>query len=164
MAYTDFEFYKNTYLGNVVPESEFNRIEARASDYIDMFTFERLANGLPMNERSQTKVKKAVCAVCDVLYQIDLAQRNAIAAAKKAQNEGNSCEHSTGIITAKSSGSESISYASLSEVANSAKTWSAVYQAAGDEHATNKLLYDTAKVYLTGVRDDEGTPLLYAGL
>ena len=54
-----------------------------------------------------------------------------------------------------------VSYTHL--MASGAKTWSAVYQAAGDEQATNKLLYDTAQVYLTGVRDNEGTPLLYAG-
>ena len=42
-------------------------------------------------------------------------------------------------------------------MANGAKTWSAIYQAAGDEQATNKLLSDTAKVYLMGVKDNEET-------
>ena len=65
----------------------------------------------------------------------------------------------TGVITSKSSGSESISYASPSEIANGAKAWSTVYSSAGDEQATNKLLYDTAKVYLMGVRDNNGVPL-----
>ena len=67
-------------------------------------------------------------------------------------------------MTSRSAGSESISYASPSEMANGAKAWSAVYQAAGDAQASNKNLADTARLYLTGVRNDEGVLLLYAGL
>ena len=89
--------------------------------------------------------------------------KQALSAAAGGTSSGGSGGVTSGVITSKSAGSESISYASPSEMASGAKTWSAVYQAAGDEQATNKLLYDTAQVYLTGVRDNEGTPLLYAG-
>ena len=67
-------------------------------------------------------------------------------------------------MTSRSAGSESISYASPSEMANGAKAWSMVYQATGDAQATNKNLEDTARLYLTGVRTDEGVLLLYAVL
>ena len=43
MAYADYEFYKTSFFGNVVPESDFNRFSERASDFIDMLTFDRLA-------------------------------------------------------------------------------------------------------------------------
>lgn len=164
MAYADFEFYTTTYHGNVVPESDFDRIADRASDFLDVITFDRLADGLPADERAATKVQKAVCAICDKLYQLELADKQALSAAAGGTSSGVAGGATSGVITSKSAGSESISYASPSEMANGAKTWSAVYQAAGDEQATNKLLYDTAKVYLTGVRDNEGAPLLYAGL
>ena len=164
MAYADFEFYTTTYHGNVVPESDFDRIADRANDFLDVITFDRLADGLPSDERAATKAQKAVCAVCDKLYQLELADKQALSVAAGGTSSGGSGGVTSGVITSKSAGSESISYASPSEMANGAKTWSAVYQAAGDERATNKLLYDTAKVYLTGVRDNEGTPLLYAGL
>lgn len=164
MAYADFEFYTTTYHGNVVPESDFDRIADRASDFLDVITFDRLADGLPADERAATKVQKAVCAICDKLYQLELADKQALSAAVGGASSGGSGGVTSGVITSRSAGSESISYASPSEMANGAKTWSAVYQAAGDEQATNKLLYDTAKVYLTGVRDNEGAPLLYAGL
>lgn len=164
MAYTDFEFYATTYHGNVVPEADFPRIADRASDFLDVITFDRLVDGLPDDERAKTKVQKAVCAVCDKLYQLELADKQALSAAAGGTSSGGSGGVTSGVITSRSAGSESISYASPSEMANGAKTWSAVYQAAGDEQATNKLLYDTAKVYLTGVKDNEGTPLLYAGL
>lgn len=164
MAYTDFEFYATTYHGNVVPEADFPRIADRASDFLDVITFDRLVDGLPSDERAATKVQKAVCAVSDKLYELELAEKQANAAAQAGGSSGASGGATSGIISSRSAGSESISYASLSDTASGAKNWSAVYQAAGDEQATNKLLYDTAKVYLTGVRDNEGAPLLYAGL
>lgn len=164
MAYTDFEFYTVKYGGGTVPESDFDRIAERASDFLDVITFDRLGDGLPDNERAKTKVQKAVCAVCDKLYQLELADKQALSAATGGTSSGGSGGATSGVITSRSAGSESISYASPSEMANGAKTWSAVYQAAGDEQATNKLLYDTAKVYLMGARDDEGVPLLYAGM
>lgn len=164
MAYTTFTFYENTYHGNVVPAEDFDRIADRASDFLDVITFDRLADGLPSDERAATKVQKAVCAVCDKLYQLELADKQALSAAAGGTSSSGSGGVTSGVITSKSAGSESISYASPSEMASGAKTWSAVYQAAGDEQATNKLLYDTAKVYLTGVKDNNGVNLLYAGV
>ena len=165
MAYADYEFYTTKYYGSAIPDSQsFDKEAERASDFLDIITFDRLVDGLPDNERAQTKIKKAVCALADKLYGLELADKQALSAAAGGTSTGGSGGATSGVITSKSAGSESISYASPSEMASSAKTWSAVYQAAGDEQASNKLLYDTAKVYLTGVRDNEGTPLLYAGL
>lgn len=164
MAYADFEFYATTYHGNVVPEADFPRIADRASDFLDVITFDRLVDGLPSDERAATKVQKAVCAVCDKLYQLELADKQALSAAAGGTSSSGSGGVTSGVITSKSAGSESISYASPSEMASGAKNWSAVYQAAGDEEATNNLLYGAAKLYLTGVRDDKGVLLLYAGL
>ena len=164
MAYTDFEFYTTTYHGNVVPESDFDRIADRASDFLDVITFGRLIDGLPDDERGKTKVQKAVCAVCDKLYQLEQADKQALSAAAGGTSSDGSGGVTSGVITSRSAGSESISYASPSEMANGAKTWSAVYQAAGNPQETNKILESAARLYLTGVRDDKGVLLLYAGL
>ena len=164
MAYTDFEFYATTYHGNVVPEADFPRIADRASDFLDVITFDRLVDGLPDDERAKTKVQKAVCAVSDKLYELELAEKQANAAAQAGGSSGTSGGATSGIISSRSAGSESISYASLSDTASGAKNWSAVYQVAGDETLTNNLLYSAAKLYLTGVKNDEGELLLYAGL
>lgn len=163
MAYTTFTFYEQTYHGNVVPAEDFDRIADRASDFLDVITFDRLAGGLPSDERAATKVQKAVCAVCDKLYQLELAEKQALSAAG-GESFGGTGGVTSGVITSRSSGSESISYASPSEVANGAKAWSAVYQAAGDMQKTNKLLEDAARWHLTGVRNDDGVLLLYAGM
>ena len=164
MAYTDFEFYATTYHGNVVPEADFPRIADRASDFLDVITFDRLVDGLPDDERAKTKVQKAVCAVSDKLYELELAEKQANAAAQAGGSSGASGGVTSGIISSSSAGSESISYASLSDTASGAKNWSAVYQAAGDETLTNNLLYSAARLYLTGVKDDDGVNLLYAGV
>lgn len=164
MAYADFEFYATTYHGNVVPESDFPRIADRASDFLDVITFDRLVDGLPSDDRAATKMQKAVCAVSDKLYELELADKQALSAAAGGTSSSGSGGATSGVITSRSAGSESISYASPSEMANGAKTWSAVYQAAGNEEATNNLLYNAARLYLTGVRDDKGVLLLYAGL
>ena len=163
MAYTTFTFYEQTYHGNVVPAEDFDRIADRASDFLDVITFDRLADGLPSDERAATKVQKAVCAVCDKLYQLELADKQAMSAAAGGTSSGGPGA-AEGVVTSRSAGSESISYASPSEMANGAKAWSAVYQAAGDAQETNKLLADAAMLYLAGVKNDDGVPLLYAGI
>ena len=77
MAYADYEFYTTSYFGTVVPETDFPRLAERASDFIDLMTFERLVDGLPSNERSQKRIKKAVCSLTELLYQLELAEKNA---------------------------------------------------------------------------------------
>lgn len=165
MAYADYEFYKIKYYGNVISDSQsFDKQAERASDFLDIITFDRLVDGLPDNERAQTKIKKAVCALTDKLYGLELAEKQALSAAAGSDSKTDINGKSSGIIISRNSGSESISYASPSEIANGAKSWSNTYSVAGNEQETNKLLYNTAKVYLMGVKDNEGTPLLFAGL
>lgn len=165
MAYTDYEFYKTSYFGSAVPEADFPRLAERASDFVDTMTFDRLVDGLPENERSQKRIKKAVCSLAELMYQIELAEKNATnAAASGISTTIGSGGSITGIVTSVSSGSESISYATPQQIGASAKEWSAVYAAAGDVQKTNDLLLKTALPLLMGVRTDDGIPILYAGL
>lgn len=165
MAYADYEFYTTSYFGSVVPETDFPRLAERASDFVDLMTFDRLVDGLPTNERSQKRIKKAVCSLAELMYQIELAEKNATNAAVGGTSTViGSGGSTTGIVTSVSSGSESISYATPQQIGASAKEWSAVYAAAGDVQKTNDLLLKTALPLLMGVRTDEGIPILYAGL
>lgn len=165
MAYADYEFYTTSYFGSVVPETDFPRLAERSSDFVDTMTFDRLVDGLPTNERSQKRIKKAVCSLAELMYQIELAEKNATNAAVSGTSTvigfGGS---TTGIVTSVSSGSESISYATPQQIGASAKEWSAVYAAAGDAQKTNDLLLKTALPLLMGVRTDDGIPILYAGV
>lgn len=165
MAYADYEFYTTSYFGSVVPETDFPRLAERASDFVDTMTFDRLVDGLPANERAQKRIKKAVCSLAELMYQIELAEKNAAnAAASGASTTAGSGGSTTGVVTSVSSGSESISYATPQQIGASAKEWSAVYAAAGDVQKTNDLLLKTALPLLMGVRTDDGIPILYAGV
>lgn len=165
MAYADYDFYTTSYFGSVVPETDFPRLAERASDFVDTMTFDRLVDGLPTNERSRKRIKKAVCSLAELMYQIELAEKNATnAAASGASTTIGSGGSTTGIVTSVSSGSESISYATPQQIGASAKEWSAVYTAAGDVQKTNDLLLKTALPLLMGVRTDDGIPVLYAGV
>lgn len=164
MAYADYKFYTESF-GNVVPETNFPQLAERASEFIDLMTSDRLVDGLPTNERSQKRIKKAVCSLAELMYQIELAEKNATnAAVSGASTAVGSGGSTTGIVTSVSSGSESISYATPQQIRASAKEWSAVYAAAGDVQKTNDLLYKTALPLLMGVRTDNGIPVLYAGV
>lgn len=164
MAYADYEFYTTSYFGSVVPEADFPRLAERASDFVDTMTFDRLVDGLPTNERSQKRIKKAVCSLAELMYQIELAEKNAINQASTNLTGTNVGNIKAGVVTSVSSGSESISYATPQQIGASAKEWSAVYAAAGDVQKTNDLLLKTALPLLMGVRTDDGIPILYAGV
>nr|DAH62265.1 MAG TPA: Head Tail Connector Protein [Bacteriophage sp.] len=165
MAYADYEFYTTSYFGNVVPETDFPRLAGRASDFIDLITHGRLVNGLPTNEYFQKRIKKAVCSLAELMYQVELAEKNATnAAASGTSTTIGSGGSTTGIVTSVSSGSESISYATPQQIGASAKEWSAVYAAVGDVQKTNDLLLKTALPLLMGIRTDDGIPILYAGV
>lgn len=163
MAYADYKFYTESF-GNVVPEADFPRLAEKASDFVDTMTFDRLVDGLPTNERSQKRIKKAVCSLAELMYQIELAEKNATNQASANVTDINVGNISAGIVTSVSSGSESISYATPQQKASGAKEWSAVYAAAGDVQKTNDLLLKTALSLLMGVRTDDGIPVLYAGV
>lgn len=162
MAYADYKFYTESF-GNVVPETDFPQLAERASNFIDTMTFDRLVDGLPENERSQKRIKKAVCSLAELMYQIELAEKNAVNQASVNLTDTNVGNISTGVVTSVSSGSESISYATPQQKASGAKEWSAVYAVAGDVQKTNDLLLKTALPLLMGVRTDDGIPVLYAG-
>ena len=164
MAYADYKFYTESF-GNVVPETDFPRLAEKASDFVDTMTFDRLVDGLPENERSQKRIKKAVCSLAELMYQIELAEKNATNAAvsgiSTAIGSGGSA---TGVVISVSSGSESISYATPQQIGAGAKEWSAVYTAAGDVQKTNDLLLKTALPLLMGIKTNDGIPILYTGV
>ena len=155
MAYTTYDFYKNTYYGTAIAQEDFDRLETRACDKLDTMTFDRLVSGLPADTRSATKVQKAVCAVADKLNEIEQAEKTAQGGGFSTDESGNLVGK---IVTEKSSGSEKISYSATSSIK------SAVLSAVGDTQAQNKLCYDAAREYLSGVTDDCGVLLLYAGI
>lgn len=151
MAYADFDFYKGVYFGDELTEEDAaEKYLERASDEVNALTFDRLVESFPTVETHAVKVKKAVCAVAEVLYLTD-CQRKAVAAQKTEDGSFR------GAVASVSSGRESISYTT-----NSAA--SSVYaSAAASTQTLNVLIRDTAVKYLANVPDCNGVNLLYAG-
>ncbi|MGL5514970.1 MAG: hypothetical protein ACRDBM_17285 [Sporomusa sp.] len=162
MAYSDFTFYTDKYFGDTLVNANFNKYAERASDFMDTITFKRLVDGLPTAEWSAKRVQKCVCALAETYYLLDEAQK-AASATVTGESAGTG-EDDSSRIKSKSSGSESITYMTPAEIAGNTKNWSMIYTAANDKAKTDKLLYKTAKDYLSGVSDDSGTLLLYAGV
>lgn len=157
MAYTNYEFYKNKFYGDTVPESDFLKYAERASDRIDQYTFDRLVDGLPDNERVKTKVQKAVCAVADTMYQIDQIKKASMDTVGTIQREDGTVVNKA--VSSVSSGNESISYATGNNISSNVYT-----QASMDKKVENALLLNVATEYLAGATNDKGICLLYAGL
>lgn len=158
MAYADYQFYTEKYYGDTVPEDAFPKYADRASDRIDMITFDRLVDGLPDDERSQTKIKKAVCALADTIYQIDQIKKASMESVGTVTREDGTVVSKA--VSSVSSGSESISFATGS----SGGAESIYGQAAVDKKVESVLLYQVATEYLSGVTDNKGICLLYAGM
>lgn len=156
MAYTTYEFYTGTYHGTAIATiTDFERLESRACDKLDTMTFDRLVSGLPTDARANTKVQKAVCAMAEKMNEIEQAEKTAQAGGFTTDESGNLVGK---IVTEKSSGSEKIAFSATSSIK------SAVLSAVGDTQAKNRLCYDAAIEYLTGVMTDDGVYLLYAGI
>lgn len=156
MAYADVTFYKTKYYGDTVPDESIEKYLEKASDRIDMITFDRLVDGFPDDERAQTKVKKAVCAVADCLYQIDEVKKASMATVGTVTREDGTM---TGkMVSSVSSGAESISY-----ITGTTGSGSDIYsQAAMDKKVENVLLRQVATEYLANVGDKKGINLLSA--
>lgn len=69
MAYADYIFYTNTYLGTAIAETAFAQLALRASAVIDQITFDRAGDEtLP---DVVNKIKLAMCAIAEELQNQD---------------------------------------------------------------------------------------------
>ncbi len=149
MAYADKNFYKAKYYGDCIDAIELEKWLSRASDELDTLTFGRLIEHFPTLEIHAEKVKKAVCAIAEALYNIN-EQKKAMMAQKGEDGKYH------GAISSVSSGRESISY--------SLNNNTSVYaRAAADYNEQTALLKDIASKYLSNIPDSTGINLLYAG-
>lgn len=155
--YTTYEFYVTRYFGNIIPEDVFAKFCQRSCDEIDIITFDRLTEDFPTDERAAARVQKAVCALAELFYRIEMEDRKADESTGVIHKEDGTVIGKQ--ITAVSSGSESVHYA-----VGQGTTTSTITTAVKDVKSRRKLEYDTVREYLTGVKDNKGELLLYAGL
>lgn len=136
MIYADFDYYKNSYFGKLIPEEDFPRLSLLASQYMDYIT-----RNSAEDKAELEPVKMCCCAMAEKYQSIEtekeLVQKSLSAGAAEGAE-----------VQSESVGSWSRSYRSLGEIAKTA--------AEIEENGKSKLL-ETARKYLTG------TGLLYRG-
>ena len=151
MAYADFSFYSNAYRGDILTDENADHWLESASDYVDYVTFHRTEYAFPDRERDVLKVKKAVCAIAEALYLIDIQEKASLAA-----EDVHGMLH--GAVASISSGRESVSFLQNGSANN------AYAKAATDKYEQDRQLRQIAKLYLSCVPDKYGINLLYAGV
>lgn len=82
--YADYDFYLNTYFGNAIPAEDFPRLSTRASDYIRSTT-----QGLSdtVDGWQLEAVKKASCAIADVLLDDEIMNASAFSGEQTVSSE-----------------------------------------------------------------------------
>lgn len=88
MTYADFAYYQDSYHGNQIRDATaFPYPAARASEYMDMITFDRLTEKIL--EEFETKIKNCCCALADAIYQYQVcAIATGESAPKKSESIG----------------------------------------------------------------------------
>lgn len=136
MAYADYEYYTDTYLGTAIQETDFPRLSLRASSFLDYYTQGRAAQNSELNA-----LKMACCAVAEQYQAIDAAQALAQKALSASLDSG-------GELQSQSVGSWSKTYRSGGDSAQ---------QALSSAQAAQASLAAIAQQYLGA------TGLLYRG-
>lgn len=126
MGYIDLDYYKTTFGGSLIPDTDFAKCERLARVSIDNFTFNRLKND---NTLITDDVKECLCVMMEKAYSINQ---------EEAATEGK-------IISSESVDGHSIGYAisdyEKNEIDKSRITKLKLYNIAKDYLAMTGLLY-----------------------
>lgn len=163
MAYATYKDYTALYGAEALDEAGFTRLIWEAERIMDTATtcvdgVVKLRAAKPTKGYPLEAVKRCACALVDTLRQLDEAAENIRKGQMLTENADGTVQARQ--IAARSSGSESITYATGS-AARSGST--AVDAAVADVSARQRLLDDTVRRYLAGVPDANGVNLLYMG-
>ena len=138
MAYADYDYYINTYLGTSIQEADFPRMALRASSFLDYYT-----QGRAIHNANLDALKMACCAVAEQYQSIDAANALAQKSLSTSLESSSAWE-----LQSQTVGNWSKSYRSSGESAQAAVESAKLAQA---------MLSSIAQQYLAG------TGLLYRG-
>ena len=138
MAYADYTYYTDTYLGTAVKESDFPRLALRASSYLDYYTMGKAAKNAGLDA-----LKMACCALAEQIQTIEAAQALAQRAVSASPESGGAGE-----LQSQSVGS-----------------WSKTYRSGGDSAQQALSSAQAAQASLTAIAQQYlgTTGLLYRG-
>lgn len=154
MAFLSYGDFLVMYPQSALTQAQFNVYERQAERVLDVLTtgidnVHKLYEHFPTNERDVQNVQDATAHLTNLLFQIDTTS------SAYTPTVGADGLSSSRVVASRSSGSESISYAS--------NVNTSIIEATKSEDAKMKLLSQTARFYLAGVEDKNGVNLLYMG-
>lgn len=77
MAYADFGYYQDFFVGKLITDLEaFRTLAERASEYVDMVTFHRINTDILKDKFTENLIKKCTCAIAEAYYIYDITQSN----------------------------------------------------------------------------------------
>lgn len=163
MAYATYKDYTALYGESKLDEAGFSRLIWEAGRVMDAATtgvdgVAKLREAKPSKGFAMEAVKRCACALVDTLRQLDEAAEDIRRGQALIENADGTVQSRQ--IAAKSSGSESITYATGSSAGRGS---TAVADAVADVTARQRLLDDTVRRYLAGVPDANGVNLLFMG-
>lgn len=157
--YVDYNYYVCVY-GQAIPETDFQRFSWEACRKLDLSTtgidgVRKLKAAFPTDEDNAEVVRRCVCKMIDIMYQIQEA-------AKMASQSKGYVETVNGlrgkVISSVSAGNESISYS-----VNNSGTSTVIEKALADKTVQEQLYKDIIIECLSGISDANGVNLLYMG-
>lgn len=157
--YIDFNDYVQFYRdGCDIPN--FDRLSIEACRKLDYYTtgldgVKKLRAAFPTDEDDARMVKYCACKLVHILGQIEAAE-SMVAQASGYEETENGIRGK--VITSISAGNESITYAT-----GGGKTATMIDKALADKSVQDKLITDTIRECLSGVRDANGINLLFMG-
>ena len=101
MSYANYAYYSANYGGSLIPEEKFSYYSARASEYIDQQTYDRLSAGVPAELTN--KVSSCCCELAENIFRF-----SAVSGSGAGTN-----------IVSEKNGQYSVSYQSASEMISS---------------------------------------------
>ena len=158
MLYADYQYFTELY-GSDVPEQIFNRLIWAASKILDHMTtgvdgYKKLENAYPVNPDDSEAIKRCVCELVQFAYEIEESKK-ALGYVTNVDGTVNSR-----MVSSRSSGAESISYAAGG---NAVGKTAAASAAVGDDDLRRNMQVAIVRQYLDGVKDANGVNILYLG-
>lgn len=87
MAYADFDYYEDIYLGTAIAEADFPRLALKASAQIDRITFSRAAAIITADDDA-TAVAAIQNATCEVAEELQRQEQSANADGITSESQG----------------------------------------------------------------------------
>ena len=157
MGYVTYDYYKNIYGEDSMPETDFNRLSWEACRKVDALTLNKLKFAFPTNEDDAEAVRRCVCKLIEIAGQIEAANKRVSEGQGYITDESGTLRGK--VVSSVSSGSESISYTVKAESGSTL-----IDAVLSDKAAQERLYRDTVREYLSLVPDSNGVNLLYAGI